>query len=92
MGPRSSTPIIPWQIADRLVRTAALDDLTRAARAALEVRSSVAVAYRGPLGEAPRPGEPVAAKLPVFDEEGGIEGDLLVVGAPGSSPRAPRPP
>lgn len=82
-GTRLLYPHHPWQIADRLVRTATLDELAHVARAALEVRPSVAVAYRGPLGEAPHPGEPVVAKLPVFDEEGGIEGDLLVVGEPG---------
>ena len=82
-GVRLLYPHHPWQIADRLVRTATLDELTRVAGAALEVRPSVAVAYRGPLGEVPHPGEPVAAKLPVFDEEGGLEGDLLFVGVPG---------
>ena len=84
-GARLLFPHHPWQPADRLVRAPDMDGLVEMAGAAQAVRPSVVAQYRGPLGAAPAPGEPVAARLHAYEEVGeSVVGELLFIGTKGA--------
>lgn len=82
-GDRLLFPYYPWRDAERLLRASSMDEIVRIVRAAQEVRPTVLATWRGPWGDAPKPGEPVAARIQAYDYRRDLYGELLFIGEPG---------
>ena len=74
-----------WERALRVRRRSAPGGFTAPSgrRAAQEVRPTVLATWRGPWGDAPKPGEPVAARIQAYDYRRDLYGELLFIGEPG---------
>jgi hypothetical protein len=75
-------PYERWLTASRVLRANTTEDLVRMVLVAVSMCPTAGVTWEGPLGEAPRPGEEIAAKIASI-EGGKWRGHLLVVGQPG---------
>jgi hypothetical protein len=83
-GSRLLFPYYPWRESERLLRANDMDDIVRIVRAAQDVRPGVVATWRGPCGEAPKAGEPIAARIQAYDYRRDVYGELLFIGTPGN--------
>jgi hypothetical protein len=77
-------PKYPWRGDVRVLAAPDLESMIALAQVANRVRPSVAATWRGSFGDAPRPGETVAARLPAYcDREGNVGELAFIAGASG---------
>jgi hypothetical protein len=72
-----------WESTDRVLHWNRAEDLASMITAAAKLCPMAGVIWEGPLGEAPRPGEDIAAKVASVSEHEEWRGHLLVIGRPG---------
>ncbi len=83
-GSRLLFPRFPWRDSERLLRANDMDELLRIVQLAQEMRPTVLATWRGPRGDAPKPGEPVAARIQAYQIGRGVYGEILFIGTPGN--------
>lgn len=81
-GGRLLFPCFPWRDSERLLRANDIDELIRIVRFAQEMRPTLLATWRGPRGDAPEPGEPIAARIQAYQSGRGVYGEILFIGTP----------
>jgi hypothetical protein len=81
-GSRLVFPYEFWETANRVLHGNSTEDVACMIVAAASVCPTIGVIWEGPLGEAPRPGEEVAARVASICRNEQWRGHLLVIGRP----------